>query len=96
VANVRFDRLLRKEEASTDLTVDEAVRDELKNLHLPARRLLLDAEWRTKGNDLSAGCAGATLRDFFEPSRMIDITAQDLLSLCSVHSLGIGLRRRPL
>jgi hypothetical protein len=27
---------------------------------------------------------------------MIDITAQDLLSLCSVHNLGIGLRRRPL
>ena len=83
-----FDRLLREEEASTDLTVDEAVGDELKNLQLPARRLLLDAERRTKGNDLAAGCTSATLRDFLEPSRVVDITAQDLTSLGSVHGPG--------
>jgi len=93
---VRLDRLLRKEEAGTDLTIDETVGNQLKNLQFPARRLLLDAHRHTEGNDLAAGRAGAALRDFLEPSRVVDITAQDFLSLCSVHGLGIGLRRRPL
>ena len=96
VANVRLDRLLREEEAGTDFTVDETVGDELKNLKLPVRRLLLDAKRRTEGNDLAAGCAGSTLRDFIEPSRVVDITAQDFLSLRGVHGLGIGLRRKAL
>ena len=96
VANVRLDRLLREEEAGTDLTVDEPVGNELKNFQLATRRLLLDAERRTEGNDLAAGRARATLRDFLEPSRVVDITAQDFLSLCGVHGFGIGLRRRPL
>lgn len=91
VTDVRLDRLLREEEAGADLTVDETVGNELKDLQLAARRLLLDAERHTEGNDLSASCAGPPLRDFLEPSRMVDITAQDFLSLCSVHGFGIGL-----
>jgi hypothetical protein len=42
VANVRLDRFLREEETLADLPVDEAVGDELEDLDLARRRLLLE------------------------------------------------------
>ena len=66
MADVRFDRLLREEEAGADLAIDEAVRDQLQNLQLTAGRLLLYTKRRAKGNDLTTGRASATLSNFLE------------------------------
>src|SRR5438876_1094620 len=44
--DVRLDRLLRQEERLADLPVDEALRDQLQNLDLPRRRLLLQLTQR--------------------------------------------------
>ena len=66
MADVRLDRLLREEEAGTNLAIDEAVRDQLQNLQLATGRLLLYTKRRAEGNDLAAGSASATLSDFLE------------------------------
>lgn len=42
VSDMGFDRLFRQEEFGPDLTVYEAVRDELENFNLPRRWLLLE------------------------------------------------------
>ena len=42
VSHVRLDRLFREEETLADLPVDEPVRDELEDLQLAGRRLLLE------------------------------------------------------
>ena len=53
VAHVRLHRLLRQEEPGADLAVHEAVRDQLQNLDLPHRRLLLElAEGAAERNHL--------------------------------------------
>jgi hypothetical protein len=88
MADMRLDRLLREEKASADLAVHEAVGNELKNLELAARGLLLDAKRSAERNDLTAGSAGPALSDLLETSRVIDITTQDVPSLCSVHGPG--------
>ena len=85
-------RLLREEEAVTDLAVDEAVRDELEDLDLAGRRCLLELAERTlEGDNLGlaltvrpAGC------DLVETARVADVTAQDLLPLGGVHGAIIG------
>src|SRR3569833_2247936 len=51
VPDVRLDRLLREEEPLTDLPVHEAVRDQLKDLDLPHRRLLLQLPERALERD---------------------------------------------
>jgi hypothetical protein len=84
VANVRFHRLLREEEADADLAVDEAVRDQLQHLDLSRRRLLLELLQRAGERD-HLGAAAAPFRDGVEAPRMVDVTGQDLLALGSVH-----------
>jgi hypothetical protein len=98
VADVRLHRLLREEEALADLAVYEAVRDQLENFDLAARRLLLELAQRARERDdlglLPA--VRAPRRDFVESARVPDVTAQDLLTLGGVHGAVIGGRQRPL
>jgi len=98
VADVRLHRLLREEEALADLAVHETVGDQLENLDLAARRLLLEFAQRARERDdlglLPA--VRAPRRDLVESARVPDVTAQDLLTLGGVHGALIGGRQRPL
>jgi hypothetical protein len=98
VPDVRLHRLLRQEEALADLAVHETVGDQLENLDLATRRLLLElAERPRERDDLGLlPTVRAPRRDFVEPARVPDVTAQDLLTLSGVHGPLIGGRRRPL
>jgi hypothetical protein len=63
VAHVGLHRLLREEEPVTDLAVHEAVRDQLENLDLPRRGLLLQLLERA-GERNYLGATRTTLRRF--------------------------------
>jgi hypothetical protein len=97
VAHVRLDRLLREEEADTDLAVHEAVGDELEHLDLARRRLLLELlQGAGERNDLGALVAAA-LRNRVEAAAVVHVTGQDLLALGSIHgNRRIGLATPPL
>jgi hypothetical protein len=98
MANVGLHGLLGKEEALADLPVHEAVGDQLENLDLPHRRLLLELPKRPlERNHLRARAVGATARrDLLKASRMILVAVEDLLALCGVHGPSIGVRESPL
>src|SRR3954453_16584339 len=89
VADVALDRLLGEEETHADLAVHEAVRDQLKDLDLPHRRLLLQLAGRALEGDAlravdrpTAGCA------LLEPPRVVLLAVKDLFALSSVHARG--------
>jgi hypothetical protein len=85
VSHVRLDRLLREEEPVTDLTVHQALGDQLEHLDLAGRGLLLElAQRRREGDDLrvAVGPLGGHL---VETTRMAHIAGQDFLALGSVH-----------
>ena len=89
-------RLLREEEPVTDLAVHEAVRDQLENLDLPRRGLLLQLLERA-GERNYLGATRTTLRDRVETPAVVDVTREDLLALGSVHgNRRIGLGAAPL
>jgi hypothetical protein len=96
VADVGLDGLLREEEPHTDLAVHESVGDQLKNLDLTRRRLLLQLLQRAgERNDLGALVA-ASLRNRVEAPAVVDITGQDLLAFGRVHDnrdIGLAARR---
>lgn len=98
MADVGLHRLLGQEEALADLPVHQAVRDQLQNLDLPHRRLLLELPKRALERDhLRAAGAGATARrDLLEAARVILVAVEDLLTLCSVHGPSIGALESPL
>ena len=90
--DVRFNGLFGKEEPLADLPIDETIRDQLKDLDLPHRRLLLELPERAlERNHLAARARPAAGGDLLEPPRMIGVAVQDLLALSSVHARGIGL-----
>ena len=95
--HVRLHGLLREEQPLADFPVYEAVGDQLQNLDLPRRRLLLELAKRVLERD-HVRAAGTTTprRDFLEAARMRQITAQDLLALSSVHARSIGAPSEPL
>ena len=96
VAHVGLDGLLGEEEPVTDLAVDEAVGDELEDLDLTRRWLLLQLLERAgERNDLGPAAATA-LRRRFEAAAVVHVTGQDLLALGSVHGnrdIGLGTGR---
>src|SRR5712691_5780581 len=96
VADVRFDGLLAEEEPHADLAVHEAVRDQLQNLDLPHRRLLLQLLERAVEGDHLAVTVAPPCGDLVEPARVIDIAGENLLALCGVHGPGIGSPWVPL
>jgi hypothetical protein len=98
VPDVRLDGLLREEETLADLTIDEAVRDELKNFDLSSRRILADLpRRRRRERDHCAATSRATpRRGGLESPAVIAVPVQDLSALSSVHVSGIGAVAVPL
>jgi hypothetical protein len=97
VPDVGLHGLLRKEEALADLAIDEAVRNQLKNLDLTHRRLLLQLpKGALERDDLGAVAGSAPRGDLLETARMIRVAVQDFLALSSVHAGGIGRLEAPL
>lgn len=98
MADVRLDRLLGEEETLADLAVDETVGDELEDLDLAGGRLLLEvAQGRGERNHLAGAVAVAPRRSrSLEAAAVVDVAAQDLLALGSVHMPGIGRLSMPL
>ena len=93
---MRLDRLFAQEEADSDLTVHEAVRDQLKHLDLPHGRLLLQlAEGACERNDLGISVLPLG-RNSLETALMVHVAAQDLFALCGVHGWAIGRLPKPL
>jgi hypothetical protein len=67
VSHVGFHRLFREEETLPDLPVYEALRDQLKDLDLPAGRRLLELlERRGEGDNLAGAARGPPLGDGLE------------------------------
>ena len=79
-----------------DLAVNESVRYELKHLDLAHRRFLVELAQRCG----KRGCLGGAVRtpgsSGLEAPAVVPVTAQDLLTLGSVHGLRIGLREDAL
>jgi hypothetical protein len=97
VADVRLDGLLREEEPLADLSVHEAVGDELQYLDLAHRRLLGEfPERRGERDHRPALTAGPARSRLVEAAAVVHVTAQDLLALCSVHESFIGARETRL
>jgi hypothetical protein len=94
MADVRLDRLLREEELLADLPVDETVGDELEDLDLARRRLLLEL---TQSRRLHEGDHGprsigvATRSSRLESAAVVAIAVQDLPTLSGVHAIRIGV-----
>jgi hypothetical protein len=97
VPHVRLDRFLREEQLLSDLTVHEPVGDELQDLDLTPRGLLLQLAKRVLKWDHVAPAGTATpRRNFLETARMRQVTAEDLLALRSIHATSIGAPSGPL
>jgi hypothetical protein len=95
--DVRLDRLLRQEEPLADLTVHEALRDQLQHLDLPHGGLLLQFPKRAlERNHLAAGSRAPASGNLLEATRMIRVAGHDFLALSGVHAEGIGGTRYPL
>ena len=85
-----LDRLFAEEETLADLAVDQALRDQLKNLDLPRRRLLFEFPERCReGDDLRATARPARGGSFEAPC-VIGVATQNLVALSSVHDPAIG------
>jgi hypothetical protein len=97
VAHVGLNRLLGEEEPVPDLAVHEAVGDQLEDLDLTRRRLLLQLLKRAgERNDLGPARAAA-FRHRVEAATVVHVSGQDLLALGSVHgNRDIGLVTRRL
>ena len=77
-----------------DLTIDEAVGDELKDLDLAGRGLLLElseSRRRREGDDRAGRLRATASRSRLEPATVIAIPVEDLPPLRGVHGLGIGV-----
>ena len=87
---MRLDRLLREEEAVSDLTVNEAVGDQLEHLDLAGRRLLLELLERAREGNHVGPAIAASLCHRVEAAAVVHISGQDLLTLGSVHVVGVS------
>ena len=92
---MRLDRLLGEEEPLSDLAVDQAVRDELKDLELPRRRLLFElpkSSWRGERDHGSRPLRIPARSSRLESTAVVAVSVQDLLTLRGVHQMRIGAR----
>jgi hypothetical protein len=87
VSHVALHRLFREEEAVADLTVDEAFRNELEDFDLPGGRLLLELPEGSGERDYLGVALAPSGGHCVKPTRVIDITGQDLFALCSIHDI---------
>ena len=95
VPHVRLDRFLGEEESLSDLTIDQAVRDELEDLDLARRRLLLELAkgGRRDERDHRAGPLRVPARSSsLESTAVVAVSVQDLFTLRGVHAMRIGAR----
>ena len=91
MTDVALDRLLRKVEPFANLTVHEALRDELQDLDLAGGWRVLLLRRRGPGwevDQLDDRCPPS--RDRLETARVLAIAGQDLLTLRCVHVPDIG------
>ncbi len=95
---MRFHGFFAQEQAFADLPVHEAVRDQLKHLDLPHRRLLLELLERAGEWDHLSGAAVPAPRrcHFVEPASVVHVTGQDLFALSCIHERSIGATTRVL
>ena len=92
VPHVGLHRLLREEEPVADLTIDEALRDQLEDFDLSGGRLLLELlEGSRERDDLTRTARRPPLGDGLEAPRVIHVPTEDLFALSSVHEPRIGL-----
>ena len=98
MADVRLHGLFREEEPFADLSVDETVCDELKNLDLACGGILPDLTRRRRRewDDRAAASRAAPRRSRFEATAVIAVPIQDLFPLSGVHESGIGAAHVPL
>src|SRR3954451_11215983 len=95
--NVGLHGLLRQEQFLADLSVDEAVGDQLQHLDLARCGLLLQLAKRVLKRDHVRAAGTSTPRcNFLEAARVRQITAEDLLALSSIHAPSIGAGSKPL
>ncbi len=98
MAHVGLHRLLREKQVLADLSVDEAVCNELQHLDLASGRILTDLArcgWRER-DDRSAAPRATTCSRRLEASAVVAISVEDLLALSGVHEFGIGAVPVPL
>ena len=95
---MRLHRLLGEEEPLADLSIDETVCDELKNLDLAGGRILSDlaSRGRRKWDDRTTAARAATCGSCLEPAAVVPISVEDLLALSGVHEFRIGAAPLPL
>jgi hypothetical protein len=94
VTHMRFHRFLGQEQSLADLAIHESVGDELQHLDLAHGGLLLElAQWALQRDHVRTACPSALRGDLLEPSRVGQITAEDLLALSSVHARVSAPRR---
>ena len=81
-----------------DLSIHEAVRDELEDLDLAGGRILpeLTRDLRRERDDRSVPAGATTRRGRLETAAVVAIAVQDLLALRGVHEWGIGATRAAL
>ena len=95
MADVRLDGLLREEQALPDLSIDEAVGDELEDLDLAGGGFLLElAEGRGR-RERDHGARPLRVpacRSRLESAAVVAVPVQDLLTLRGVHEMRIGRR----
>ena len=88
-------RLLREEQVLADLTIDETVGDELKDLELARRRLLFElpkSSWRGERDHGSRPLRIPARSSRLESTAVVAVSVQDLLTLRGVHQMRIGAR----
>jgi hypothetical protein len=93
MADVRLHGLFRQEEPFSDLAVDQPVGDELEDLDLARRRLLLELtqDRRRRERDHRSGALRVpTCRSSLEPAAVVAVSVQDLSTLRGVHAMRIG------
>ena len=96
MADVGLHRLLGEEELLSDLAVHESVGDELQDLELTRRRLLLELPQhrrRSERDDRAGPLRVPTCSSSLEATAVVPITVENLSPLRGVHALRIGLPR---
>ncbi len=92
---MRLDGFLGEEESLSDLAIDQAVRDELEDLDLARRRLLLELakSGRRDERDHGPGPLRVPARSSsLESTAVVAVSVQDLFTLRGVHAMRIGAR----
>ena len=85
VAYVALHRLFREEEAVADLAVDEPFRDQLQYFDFAGSGLLLELPEGSRERNHLRVALSSPRGHCVKTTRVVDVTGQDLFSLCSIH-----------